>query len=463
MSTFRHTALALALGCALPGHAAAAADLQTEVAALKARLAELEARLAAQPASPAPAAAGMTAEQQQEFNRVAIKAEALEDARDAAGLRQLKISGYADPAWVYNQRQDRAGFQFLNSVADGGYSYDNSYFGSVMLDLLKETESGTRWHLALAPNRGVGAVVDGKSIVNEASVSIPLTDLQTRLIAGQIPDWSGYEYQAATLNKLVTHNLLFDFTVPTAYTGAGLEITSGKWISKALLANVNATIRKSGEKRPVLAYRVDYAKGEFNGFGFAGQHGQQTNLADPALKASRFDLVELDGYFIRGDWTLQGQLAVGRHKGAAIAPDPLSGALRDAQWAGVSGLAGYKFSSRLEGVLRADYLYNRKNGGGLFGYTGYWNPAQGIHGDYRNGIGVAGNADCLADPASGACNRGANRSALSLGLLYLFDLNTQFRLEYRQDLADTAVLVDVRDGSYHRDNSVLAASALVSF
>jgi hypothetical protein len=30
--------------------------------------------------------------------------------------------------------------------------------------------------------------------VHEASVSVPLGDLQTRFIAGQMPDWSGYEY-----------------------------------------------------------------------------------------------------------------------------------------------------------------------------------------------------------------------------------------------------------------------------
>ena len=50
--------------------------------------------------------------------------------------------------------------------------------------------------------------------------SVPLTDLQTRFIAGHLPDWSGYEYQQPTLNPFITHNLLFDFTLPTAYTGA---------------------------------------------------------------------------------------------------------------------------------------------------------------------------------------------------------------------------------------------------
>ncbi len=90
----------------------------------------------------------------------------------------------------------------------------------------KETDSGTRCKLTLSPNRSAGSVADtdSRSIVQEASMSVPLTDLQTRLIVGQVPDWSGYEYQQPTLNPFITHNLLFDFTLPTTYTGAGIDI-----------------------------------------------------------------------------------------------------------------------------------------------------------------------------------------------------------------------------------------------
>ena len=45
-----------------------------------------------------------------------------------------------------------------------------------------------------------------------------------------------------------------------------------------MLANINATKRAPGEKAPVLAYRVDYSKGEFSGFGFAGVHGKTANF-----------------------------------------------------------------------------------------------------------------------------------------------------------------------------------------
>lgn len=461
-------AAALVLGTAFSGSAAAqsAADLLKEIQALKARVAELEAKQkTADAPKPAPGQPqwGMTPEQTAEFNRIAVKAEALEDAREASGLKLLKISGYMDPTFIYNKRQDRAGFQFLNAVGDDGYNYDNSYFGAAVIDFQKETDSGTRWRLTLAPNRGVGAVFDGSSPVHEASVSVPISDLQTRFIAGQIPDWSGYEYLQPTLNKLITHNLLFDFTLPTAYIGAGLEVTRGKWIYKGVLANMNTSKKAPGDKTPVFAYRVDYARGEFQGFGFAGVHGKGANfrafddtqadgvgvnpvsLEPYSTKDTRVDLFEFDAYFIRGDWTVQGQISLGQQKAAAISADPVTGELRDARWWGLSTLAAYKWTPRFETTARMDYISNKKNGGGLLGYTGV---------DDRNGLGP--------DPA-GDPEVGANRSALTLGASYLFNLNTTFKAEYRLDRASQAVFIDVKDGSYHKTNHLFGASVLVSF
>ena len=467
MSALRPTLLALAMICAFPVLAQTNAEVLNELRALRDRVAELENKLkAAEAKSPAPGSAtqwGMTPEQARELNRVTIKTEALEDARDASGLRLLKISGYMDPTFIYNKAQNRSGFQFLNAVGDDGYNYDNSYFGAAVIDFQKETESGTRWRLTLAPNRGVGAVFDGQSPIHEASVSIPLGSLQTRLIAGQIPDWSGYEYLPATQNKLITHNLLFDFTLPTAYTGVGFEVTEGKWIVKSMLANMNASKKASGNNTPVLTYRADYSRGEYQGFGFAGVHGKAANFADPNGVDSQLNLFEVDGYFIRGDWTVLGQVSFGSQKNAAIVPDPVSGALRNAKWTGLSALAAYKFTPRLEGTVRADYIKNDKNGGGLLGYTGYWDPANGSLGDNRNGIGVDPTLDCVTDPTIAECNRGANRSAFTFGLSYLFDLNTTFKVEYRLDRANLPVFANVKDGTFRKSNSLFGASVLVSF
>jgi hypothetical protein len=474
--------LALAISLAFPAAARAGVneDILNELKALKSRVAELEKKLEASEAkaAEAPVQPGMTPDQQQDFNRIAVKTEAMEDSRDALGLKNLKISGYMDPTFIYNQRQDRAGFQFLNRVDDDGYNYDNSYFGAAVIDFTKETDGGSRWRLTLAPNRGVGSVFDGNSPIHEASVSIPLTDLQTRLIAGQLPDWSGYEYLQPTLNKLITHNLLFDFTLPTAYTGAGLELTRGKWLSKVVLANVNASKRGANETSPALAYRIDYAKGEFQGFGFAGVHGKAKNFrADEQLvdingvpqfnadgsviyaypdlqgKDSRIDLFELDAYFIRGDWTVQGQWSIGRQARAAITPDAATGELRAAQWWGLSALAAYKFEPRLEGTVRADFIHNRKNGGGLLGYTSA---------DDRNGLGPA-QVDADGDGLIDNPDRGVNRAALTFGLSYLYNLNTTFKFEYRLDRASGPVFLDVGSSTYKKSNQLIGTSVLVSF
>ena len=76
---------------------------------------------------------GMTPEQVQEFNRIAVKTEAMEDNVEMWGIKGLTISGYADPTYIYNRNQKRAGFQFLNQQGDG-YFYDTSYIGSASID-----------------------------------------------------------------------------------------------------------------------------------------------------------------------------------------------------------------------------------------------------------------------------------------------------------------------------------------
>jgi hypothetical protein len=468
--------VALAVCAAFPGGAQAQSsqELLNELRALKARVNELEKKLEAQAATsakqadaPAP---GMTPEQLQDFNRIAVKTEALEDSRDMLGFKGLKVSGYMDPTFVFNQRQHRSGFQFLNSVGDGGYTYDNSYIGTAAIDFVKETDGGSRWRLTLSPQRGTQAVSEGSaSIVHEASVSVPLTDLQTRFIAGHMPDWSGYEYLQPTLNKLITHNLLFDLTLPTAYTGAGLELTRDKWLIKGMLANMNASRRHANEKSPVLAYRVDYAKGEFQGFGFAGVHGKARNWralddnGDAALnlvtseaystRDTRVDLFEFDAYFIRGDWTVQGQLSWGRQKNAAITQDLDTGELRNAIWSGLSGLVAYKFTPRFEGVARLDHIFNQRHGGGLLTYA---------FADDVNGIGPAQVYQDDGVTLENA-NKGVDRTALTLGMNYAFNLSTVFKLEYRYDWATGPVFLDTKSGSYKKNNQLLSTAVVVSF
>ena len=192
---------------------------------------QLEQKLQQQ--QPAPVAAGqwgMTPDQARELNRLAVKAEALQDNFTDQGFKGLKVTGQMDPTWIYNKRQGDSTFVFLNKGDPPRYTYDNSYFGMAVLDFEKETESGARWKLTLAPERGTGSLINGGSIIHEASVSIPMGDMQTRLWLGQIPDWTGYELTLPAGNKLITHNLLFDLMAPTAYTC--LLYTSGSRVRR---------------------------------------------------------------------------------------------------------------------------------------------------------------------------------------------------------------------------------------
>ncbi len=460
LTTPQISLLALAAAVAFPVAAQSNEEMLKKFEALQQRVDQLEKELKEAKARPGGTAAapgtpqwGMTPEQAAELNRLTVKVEAMEDARDEGGFGGLKISGQMQAAYIYNRAQDLAGFQFLDSVAEYGYNYWNSYIGMAIIDFQKEMQDGTRWRLTLAPQRGVGSTIDGYSIVQEASVSVPLTDLQTRFIAGQIPDWSGYEYLQPTLNKLITHNLLFDFTLPTGYIGAGIDYTSGKWVTKAMLAQMNQNANFSSAKGSVLAMRLDYARGEYQGFGLAGVYGQAPNFVNETGNTN-LGLIEVDGYFIRGDWTVQGQLSYGYQKEAAITANA-SGGLQTASWYGLSSLAAYKFTPRLEGVGRFDYLYNGKNGGGLLGY--------GM--DSGNGIGPAGNLGCLQGEAAvdSGCNKGASRYALALGFNYVFNEYTMFKAEYRYDWSNLDVFEYVSDGSYRKSNSVLGASVVVSF
>jgi hypothetical protein len=106
-------------------------------------------------------------------------------------------------------------------------------------------------------------------------------------------------------------------------------------------------------------------------------------------------------------------------------------------------------------IGRFDYLRNSKNGGGLLGYTAS---------DSRNGIGPGMVRDTdTGEWAVADANKGSNRTALSLGLSYLYNLNTTFKAEYRMDRANQAVFLDVRSGEYRKTNNVFGTSVVVSF
>ncbi|WP_317203263.1 DUF3138 family protein [Janthinobacterium sp.] len=487
--------LVVAIAIAYPAVAMAQStrELKAELEALKTHVKKLEAMIekvgaqAAQASSAAAAAGGQAAQagaQAQElaakagetvdvaeFNRIRIKTEAMEDASEANGFKNLKVSGYVDPTYIHNRNAKTSSFVFFNNNSNvngssEAFGYDNTFFGSGMLNLEKELEGGTKFKMTLMPSKGAGAGYNFGNLVHEATVSVPLGDLSTRLLVGQFPDWTGYEFIPSTQNKLITHNLLFDFSAANFYTGAGVEFIRGKWDTKILLGNLNRSrIDTAQRQTPGLFYRVDYAKGEYNGFGFSGIHsgfGEKKENDSLGRDFGRVDLLEADAYFTRGDWNLQGQLAYGRQGATAS-----NGYNSDRQnWWGLSTLASFKLTPRLESIARFDYINNKRNGGGVFGST-FGGVCQDVNGndancpDGRNGFGSGMVYDganwVVLDPGTGS-----NRLALSLGLNYALMPGVNLKGEYRYDRASANVF-QTSDGDYRRDNHVLGVSTVVSF
>lgn len=464
----------LAAGMHPSAQAQSNADLIKELSSLKARIEQLEKQLQTQQTQ-------ATTYDPEEFNRIRTKVEANEDNTETFGFKGLKVSGMIDPTYVHNKRQNAAGFVFLNNFDGAGrsgggidpalgqsdrYAFDNSYFGMAVLDIQKETESQQKWRLTLAPHKSASSGYNLGSIVHEASVSIPVDGPRTRVIAGQIPDWTGYEYFFSNQQPLISHNLLFDFTIPSYYSGVGMEFTRGKWISKFIVGNINQTRRTDYNaadktdysKTPGLSFRVDYAKGEFVGFGFAGSHttGHRTKVTQG----------EIDAYFIRGDLHMQGQIGFGTAQGLGSNVD-VDGNATKAAWTAASGLIGYKINPRLQLVARGDYIWNRKNGGGLWGAYG-----DNTGPDGRNGVGLPMAFDGTTWAPEG--EKGVNRYALSVGANYLIAANhtpnsgmwptgTWFKTELRYDGATGRVFYDVRDGSYRKNNLTFMSSLVFAF
>jgi hypothetical protein len=476
MHILKKAVIAITLAFPVVAMAQSAQDLKLELDAMKARIKQLEAMVESINTK-AVAVAATDAENQAEFNRMKIKTEAMEDQLEVGGFKGLKVSGYIDPTYIYNQRQDTGSVVFMKNFSDpnlagdgthpsqkAAYAYDNAFFGTALLRFEKEMEGGTKWLLELMPHKsyGDGGGYNIGSLINQATVSIPVNGLNNRFLAGQFGSYPGYEYQLAAgplAKKTITNNLLFDFTEPSFFTGFGYEHLEGKWDIKALVGNPNNG-RVTDRKSPSLHWRVDYSKGEFGGWGASGLHGKMS-------ATTSVNYLEADTYFIRGDLTWQGQIEAGQTNNAAF-----NGG--DAKWIGLSTLAAYKITPRLEGIARLDYIKNSTNGGGVpsvvFGAgcstadlstdPSGATPMDSFCGDYRNGFGpgIDNATGLVSDP-----NKGANRYALTFGLNYALTPNAMLKFELRRDGSSENTFYDVQSKTYKKDNFLFGASTVVSF
>lgn len=484
MLKLKQMAVAVTLAFPMVASAQSNAELQKQIEALKAEVNQLKTMVMhgamakpapAAPVAQAPAVAAVPTVDPADFNALQVQVEAMQDQQATAGFKGLRISGGIDPAYMYNRAKGTSSFAFMNNFANvngskEAYSYDNSYFGMAYLDVQKEMDDGTKFRLTLAPSKSASSGYNIGNITHEASVSIPLSDSQTRLMAGQMPDVSGYEpylntYDGAnnvTSNQLypgfaesfITKNMLFDFTAASFYTGVGLDLVRGPWETKLYLANFNSArndLNVTGctvgvacsprpERSPTFIYNATYAQEEFWGYEFTGYEGRVTNWIQGGT--SRLDQFEIDGWFTRGTISSNLQFTVGQQANGAS-----NGG--DAGWWGISAQASKIVMPRLTLAARLDYLNNQKNGGGTFNIAGS---------DFNNGFGPGDPNDPGYD-----ANKGANRYALSLAATYRLSRNVALRGEFRHDHASTPAFYYYVDQTYKHSNDTLGLQTIVNF
>jgi Putative beta-barrel porin-2, OmpL-like. bbp2 len=443
---FQKKFLVVALAAALPcisAQAQSAADLKKEIEALKAQLQVLQQKVEA-------ATAASSAISSEQVSRIELKQDQAEADSEKAGLKGLNFKGVLSATYSSNDLQRNHVFE----SSDGNT-------GNAMLELTKETDGGEgiSWTLRLTPNDS------GTAQIHEASISVPVSD-GNRLIGGLIPDYQGYEAAFAHQNLLVTHNALFDLAGPTAYKGIGMsnQLTKDlalKWVvgnidrgtDEAYASSTYGSVANT-DASVGLAYRFDWTLSEYAAVGLSGAHANVNR---------NFNVMAVDGSFIRGDWTFNGHINAGNMKGAAYNLDA-AGNPTDASWWGLSALAGYKLTPRLQLLARADYLYNRANGGGTYVGNYFRNSTDsfGLDPLAGTGLGAEKGADGLVVTDGSGNAVGANLTRISVGTNYLINPSTQWKLEYRVDQSTGQNFVD-HDGSATSRKATLSTALVVFF
>ena len=425
---FNKKLLVLALAAALPcfsAHAQSAAELQKEIEVLKAQLKMLSDKIEAMAAKPAAA-------DSQEFNRLVQKIDLAEEESINAGFKGMKFKGVLDVGYFNDEISASTGFD--KARGNGGN-------GAAMFEISKEPDEGIGWMLRLTP-------LSSSSIVQEASLSVPVGSGSTKIIAGLTPDFAGYEMSWGNSNPLISNNLLYTHTAATNYMGAGLSYEVGDWTAKWMVGQVDGA---ASRKAPGIAYRIDYSASEYSGIGFSGVHMRTSDIRPAPDTISDADLIEIDAYHTRGDLTLQGQLSLGRLIGSA---GDKSGA--DARWWGASALVGYKLTPRLQAIARADYIDNSANGGGMYVNSAF---------AYDDGTGVKVDRAVFGpelDEFGNEGARGANRYALSFGFNYALNASTQWKTELRLDRSTGYNFLD-SNGTLKQGNTTIGTALVVSF
>lgn len=432
--------------------------------------------------APAQLTEGEVDKMKQQIANQQLKVNALNEASLTGPLAGLSVTGYVDPAYVASFGPKTSSFRFLNK--GDPYTYYDSSIGDVFLEIKKTFGQGTyapSVDLQIMANRGYGSdTVNGSgaltgNIFNQALINIPITD-KWAFFAGYTPSFAGYEYQQSTQTFTMSHGLLYDFSEPGTFMGAGLSYWTGNWSWKAFLGNEEyqssaATIGQWSNRAPTVTGRVDYTWSTALDLGGSFMWGRNT-LPSPSYQcgvsatcgsgfgyqgtsSSPFGnkvYVEGDLTYALADMQLNAQADFGQLQGGAW-----NGGT--AQWYGFSLLAHRKWNSALLGrmgaTVRFDYLNDQKNGGGG---GGVYIPTGN---DPLNGLGV--DPGCLAGSATnGSECRGANRMDLTGTLLFYPTSQITVKAEYRHDWSNLAVFQKA-SGAYAKSNDVLGVQLIYAY
>lgn len=452
---FKTKLLVVAMASAMPlasVHAQTQAELQKEIAALRAQLQALQQKVEAIAAKPEAPAANTAVAQQ--VNRLEQRLDLADDAAEATGFKGMKINATVEAGYGFDSQAKNNTFY----AGSGSTTDDRAYAGHGMVQFTKETQGeGVDWTLRLLPG------ADATSIVHEASISLPLSE-EARLIGGVMPDFQGYEFAFANANstlgnQLISHNALYDLAGATQYTGLGTShsFDGGTYTAKWIVGNVDASTDTSADtsksyfngtkdRSVALAYRGDWFINEFAYIGLSGLHGSVNR---------NFRVMALDGGYTRGDWQFNGQLTSGWMRNAAS-----NGG--DAEWTGLSGLVGFKVTPRLQLIGRADYLENSKNGGGTYVFAQPTAPDGTTAVDTSSnpsGLGPMRNSDGVTTDDA---NAGANLTRLTLGTNYQINANAQWKTEYRVDTSTGYNFLD-QNGVATRQRTRIGTAFVLSF
>ncbi|HUW98022.1 MAG TPA: DUF3138 family protein [Acidiferrobacter sp.] len=347
----------------------------------------------------------------------------------------IAVSGYIDPTYIYNQDAHISSFFFANPGA--AYTYYHSTFGDLYLDFNKKLSNGGSVDIQLMPTRGYGSSfgTNGGSIINAAVLTLPVTTT-IDFIAGQMPAWDGYESETSPQMLTVTHNLLYDFSEPGYFTGAGGSYTAGILTVQTMLGNswnTSYTGSAASTKAPTFEYRISLAPTSALSLGLYGTYGK--NSSATTTETTRI-YNDFDGAYTLGAATFNWQFDLGRQQDAAA-----NGG--NALWYGTSLLANYRFTPMVGATLRYDYLNDEKNGG---------------H------VSTADKSDGFYVPTTAVgVNNGPIRQAITADLLLYPEKNTIVKFEYRYDKANADMFQDSATSAYKTSNNVLAAQIDYSF